>query len=28
MEAKGVPGWNCGPNYFSRSVLKAFATSQ
>jgi hypothetical protein len=28
MEAKGVPGWNCGPHYFSRSVLKKFATSQ
>jgi hypothetical protein len=28
MEAKGVPGWNCGPHYFSRSVLKTFATSQ
>ncbi|KAJ1403397.1 Six-hairpin glycosidase superfamily [Sesbania bispinosa] len=28
MEASGVPGWNCGPNFFPRSVLKAFATSQ
>ncbi|KAL5076136.1 hypothetical protein RYX36_015120 [Vicia faba] len=28
MEARGVPGWNCGPNYFQRSDLKSFATSQ
>jgi len=28
MEAKGVPGWYCGPNFFPISVLKAFATSQ
>ncbi|KAK2443037.1 hypothetical protein P8452_21427 [Trifolium repens] len=25
---RSVPGWNCGPHYFSRSVLKTFATSQ
>lgn len=28
MEARGVPGWNCGPNYIPRSDLKSFATSQ
>ncbi|XP_058772370.1 endoglucanase 7-like [Vicia villosa] len=28
VEAIGVPGWNCGPNYIPRSDLKSFATSQ
>lgn len=28
MKAQGVPGWYCNHNYFSISVLKAFATSQ
>ncbi|KAF7827022.1 endoglucanase 12 [Senna tora] len=28
MEAGNVPGWDCGPNYFSLSVLKNFAASQ
>jgi endoglucanase len=28
LNATGVPGWNCGPNYVSSSVLRSFATSQ
>ncbi|KAK6156435.1 hypothetical protein DH2020_010683 [Rehmannia glutinosa] len=28
LNATGVPGWNCGPNFFPISVLKDFATSQ
>lgn len=28
MNATGVPGWNCGPNYVPSSVLRSFATSQ
>ncbi|XP_077227047.1 endoglucanase 12-like [Tasmannia lanceolata] len=28
MDAVNVPGWVCGPNYFSSDVLRSFATSQ
>ncbi|KAF5482306.1 hypothetical protein F2P56_002888 [Juglans regia] len=28
MNATGVPGWNCGPNFISSKVLRSFATSQ
>ncbi|KAJ8639302.1 hypothetical protein MRB53_015996 [Persea americana] len=28
LNATGVPGWFCGPNYFSSDVLRRFATSQ
>jgi endoglucanase len=28
MNATGVPGWYCGPNYVSSDVLRSFATSQ
>lgn len=28
LHTTGVPGWYCGPNYFSSDVLRRFATSQ
>ncbi|KAG2719016.1 hypothetical protein I3843_03G238500 [Carya illinoinensis] len=28
MNATGVPGWNCGPEFISSNVLRSFATSQ
>ncbi|XP_068666810.1 endoglucanase 12-like [Aristolochia californica] len=28
LNATGVPGWFCGPKYFSSNVLRQFATSQ
>lgn len=28
LNATDVPGWFCGPNYFSSDVLRSFATSQ
>ncbi|XP_020571498.1 endoglucanase 12-like [Phalaenopsis equestris] len=28
MDATKVPGWNCGPYYFSTDVLRSFAASQ
>lgn len=28
MNATGVPGWNCGPNFITSDTLRSFATSQ
>lgn len=28
LNATGVPGWTCGPDFFTISVIKDFATSQ
>ncbi|KAL5996753.1 Endoglucanase 12 [Asimina triloba] len=28
MDAQGIPGWWCGPNYFPSDELRSFATSQ
>ncbi|KAI6698965.1 hypothetical protein NL676_019084 [Syzygium grande] len=28
MNATGVPGWTCGPNFISSDTLRSFATSQ
>lgn len=28
LDATNVPGWYCGPNYFSSSNMRSFAKSQ